>query len=59
MTSEQRGSSRSTSQQIAPEASEFQDIGDVGGLVRVDVRNQIGHQQSNRDVVSKPIGQVL
>jgi hypothetical protein len=32
-----------------------QDIGEMGGLVGVDVRNEVGHQQTNWDAPTQAI----
>jgi hypothetical protein len=53
------GTGSSPFEEIPPEASKPQDVRDVRGLVGFGVRNQIGHEQSNRDVTAKSIRQML
>ena len=46
-------------EKVSPEPSEPHDVREVRGLVRFDVRDQIGQQQADGDLTSKTIRQVL
>ena len=50
---------RSSTEKVSPESSELRDIGDVGWSVRFCVGDQIGDQQTNRDVTAQAIRQML
>lgn len=50
---------RSSSQQICPEACELEDVRDVGGLVGFRVGNLVDHEQADRDLTTKAIGEML